>query len=106
MKEYQQNLFHDIFGSRYPDKPGFKAQETSREAAESMEPTASGLQRDCLLVLLTDSMTADEVAERLNKSILAIRPRLSELLLKGLIKDSGSRRQNASGKYAIVWRLK
>jgi hypothetical protein len=33
----------------------------------------------------------------------SIQPRTSELRRKGLIRDSGKRRQNATGKSAIVW---
>lgn len=102
-------LFSNINGAlvpRYPNVPGFKAQETSKQAATEMNEKASGLQLDCLMILNHGERTADEIASRLNKSILAIRPRLSELLRKGKIEDSGERRPNASGKMAIVWKLK
>jgi len=47
--------------------------------------------------------TPDEIAARLHLSILAVRPRCSELFRRGKIKDSGLRRKNASGKTAVVW---
>jgi predicted ArsR family transcriptional regulator len=50
--------------------------------------------------------TADEAASELGESILAIRPRLSELVALGKIEDSGLRRKNASGMTATVWRRK
>jgi hypothetical protein len=33
----------------------------------------------------------------------SIQPRTTELCRKGLIRDSGQRRRNATGKLAIVW---
>ena len=48
-------------------------------------------------------LTADELAARLEKDRWSIQPRTSELRRKGLIRDSGQRRPNGSGKMAIVW---
>lgn len=93
----QQNLL-------YPNKPGFKAKGTSEEASDSMQSTAKTLRESSLRALQgSKGLTADEVASTLSQSILAIRPRLSELKLKGLIKDSGLRRKNHSGRNAVVW---
>lgn len=47
--------------------------------------------------------TADEIADALKRSILTVRPRVSELNKAALIRDSGERRRNASGHGAIVW---
>jgi predicted transcriptional regulator len=52
-----------------------------------------------------DGATADEIADELNRSILSIRPRFSELLRQGLIRDTGVRRGNQSGCSAKVWRV-
>jgi hypothetical protein len=52
-----------------------------------------------------EGATADEVAYALKESILAVRPRVCELHKMGKIADSGVRRENASGRSAIVWRL-
>lgn len=92
--------------NRYPHKPGWKGRATSRAAAKAMADKAPTLRDQCLSIFefyCTDA-TADEVAERLEKSLLAIRPRITELARLGLIVDSGERRKNASGKMAIVWR--
>jgi hypothetical protein len=51
----------------------------------------------------TQGLTADELAARLNMDRWSIQPRTSELKRKGLIRDSGQRRKNATGKLAIVW---
>lgn len=91
---------------RYPNVPGSKAQETSEQAATEITEESGLLRSLCIKALSETDRTADEIAGRFNKSILAIRPRLSELLRKGKIEDSGVRRVNSSGKSAIVWRLK
>ena len=43
------------------------------------------------------------LAARLEMDRWSIQPRTSELRRKGLIRDSGRRRPNATGKRAIVW---
>lgn len=97
----------DLFDWRdkYPKSPGFKVTDTSREAAQKMQPKAINMRLDCLEALQGEgAMTADEIASLLHESILAIRPRITELNKMGLIKDTGERRKNASGRNAIVWR--
>lgn len=53
-----------------------------------------------------DGATADEIAYALGYSILTVRPRVSELNRMQKIADSGARRKNASGRNAIVWRVR
>jgi biotin operon repressor len=90
---------------RYPAAVGHKVAGPSQEAAESMTSRAASLRAQCLKALAASSMTADEVADVLGESVLAIRPRISELRASGKVVDSGERRINASGKRATVWRL-
>lgn len=91
----------------YPELPGWKSTDTSREAARSTP--ASVIQSRIILAFRTakqrNGFTADEMAATLNESILTIRPRFSELRLKGEIIDTKIRRKNRSGKSAIVWAL-
>lgn len=62
------------------------------------------LRTRALDVLLQQNLTADEVAERLGASPLAVRPRISELHKRGLIEDTGELRLNlVSGRAASVW---
>jgi predicted ArsR family transcriptional regulator len=91
----------------YPSAPGFKKRETSRRAAREMKPKAPKLRDQCLAVFQKSDhpLTADEVAKALGKSVLSIRPRVTDLVNKQLIKDSGVRRENASGKDAIAWEV-
>jgi predicted ArsR family transcriptional regulator len=55
------------------------------------------------LVLGSRPMTADELADRLDLSILYVRPRVSELVTRGDLASSGQRGRNASGKRATKW---
>lgn len=92
----------------YPHTPGTKARETSATAAAQMIPKAPTLREKCLdaITYASEGLTADEVASAIGKSILAVRPRITELDAVGLIESTPERRRNVSGKYAIVWKLK
>lgn len=96
----------DLFGDEiYPEAPGFTDLNTSREAAKKVEPKASGVREDCYTCILhsRDGMTADQVALRLDKSVLYIRPRLSELFAAGRIIKTTRRRKNRSGLSAAIY---
>jgi predicted HTH transcriptional regulator len=90
----------------YPHAPGYKDSDTSRRAAEQIEVAAPRLREECLRALsgCPEGATADEIAAALDRSILSIRPRFSELRKVGKIRDTGQRRQNQSGCSAKVWR--
>jgi hypothetical protein len=92
--------------ARYPDTPGHRAVETSVEAAEALTPRLGRLQRMALEAIRLagpEGRTADELATVLKLDRWTVQPRTSELRRKGMIYDSGQRRQNATGKRAIVW---
>ncbi len=92
--------------TQYPLFPGYKATDTSQEAAGYMSLKQRPLQKKVLRMLdAWGASTADELADRCMASILAVRPRLSELRRLGLVRDSGNRRKNVSGRRAIVWEL-
>jgi hypothetical protein len=93
----------ETWSTSYPHVPGFKARSTSKDAAEAVGSRAVALRSAVLTQITASAATADEVANRLGESVLAIRPRVSELSRMGKIMDSGLRRANASGKSAIVW---
>jgi predicted ArsR family transcriptional regulator len=101
----QFDLFGDDRADRYPNVPGFKRSGTSEQAAAEFESEASRLQRLAFGCLKDEPSTSDEVAAKLGRSVLAIRPRVSELVAKGLVVETSTRRQNASGKWAAVWRV-
>ena len=72
-------------------RPSVRIERLRARALELLAATPSGL-------------TADEIAAKLEETVLAIRPRVSELFHAGLIEKSGERRPNASGLHAHVWR--
>ena len=90
--------------TQYPQIPGSAPRDTSEAAADAIRERASTLRDKALKLLQQEQLTADEVAARLDQSILAIRPRITELAKQDLIIDSGDRRPNASGRHAIVWK--
>ena len=57
-----------------------------------------------MLAATPAGLTADEIAMRLGESVLAVRPRVSELFHGGQIEKTGDRRLNASGLRAHVWK--
>ena len=94
---------------KYPNSPGYKNKAKdgpSRKAALEIKPKVPSLREQCFRIISQIPMTADEVAECMEKSILSIRPRIAELSKLGKIEDSGRRRTNESGKIATVWRAK
>lgn len=96
---------NDLFDLCYPERPGSQNTDTSRDAARSIDSDASTLRGQCIAALASHNQTADEIAETVGESILAIRPRVTELKAKGKVFDSGIRRPNLSGRNAIVWTL-
>lgn len=92
---------------RYPSDPGVKsAVDTTRDAAVAMRGRAVVLRLKVMQALGVKPMTADECADALDESVLAVRPRLSELHARGMIEETEERHRNRSGKTAIVWRIK
>lgn len=90
--------------AHYPEIPGHKRPGTSEGAARAMKPRAPTLRDKVLALLKSDALTADEAAARLNVTVLACRPRFSELVKMGLIYDTGLTSKNASGVRAVIWR--
>jgi hypothetical protein len=107
----------DLFGyvpderPRYPNFPGSKERANlspSREAARAVAGHANTVRANVLRFLHENHPTAfraDEIAKRLDLSILTVRPRVSELAAAQLIERTGERGKNASGMSAM-WRVK
>lgn len=93
-----------LFDAPYPKSPGWKAEGTSRAAARAIKPRAPTLRDRVLALLQKDALSADECAAALNVTVLACRPRLSELSRMDLIYDTGLTSKNASGVKASIWR--
>jgi len=94
----------DLFS--YPTTPGYQHRDTSRAAATAIAPIAKTLRDKAFAEIIASGqhgLTADQVAARLGRSIMSVRPRLSELVELRTIRDTGKRRPNESGRPAIVW---
>jgi hypothetical protein len=91
--------------SIYPDAPGFKVPGPSEQAATAIASTAKTLRDQVLdtIAAAPTGLTADEVAEKLHKSVLSVRPRVAELHRQGEIRPTTARGKNASGMTASVW---
>lgn len=93
---------YELF-SQYPDHPGFKARDTSRDAAEAIAPAAKTLRAQVYEEIKRLPGTPEQIAKRLMCPLMNVRPRCSELAAQGLIADSGMRGQASGGRRAIVW---
>lgn len=82
--------------------------ETSKAAAVAMTPKAPTLRQRVLERIriapaIPETIFADLKAEGVSTVLTSIRPRCSELVRQGLIKDSGRRQKGEGGCSAIVW---
>ncbi len=92
-----------LVAARYPATPGSRSDlDTAKAAAQDMASEAGTLRRGCLAELSGADLTADEIAARMGRSVLSIRPRISELRQFNQIKPTALRRRNHSGKSAVV----
>jgi hypothetical protein len=97
----------ETFG--YPDTPGWKEPTTSREAAEAIESIAITIRGEALRELKKSKqytppgLTPDQVAKAIGRTVLAVRPRITELKNRELIVKTGEKRLNVSGLRAAVW---
>jgi hypothetical protein len=92
-------------GSTYPDRPGHKVPGPSEDAATAIAGSAGTLRDRVREVIATalSGITADDVAAQLNRSILSVRPRVSELRRLGDIRQAEGRGKNRSGMSASRW---
>ena len=80
--------------------------DTSTEAAADISPHVGRLEAIVLEAIQnSNGLTDEEGQERLNLSGNTYRPRRSSLADKGLVRDSGDRRTNSSGRKAASWSI-
>ena len=99
---HQRNLFDQP----EPAPPCQKHSETSRAAAEQIEPRAATLRRavlDFLRARGAQGATDEEGMTALAMAGNTYRPRRIECFQAGLIVDSGLTRPTRSGRQAVVW---
>lgn len=102
-----KDAFYGDTPAPYPSGPGWKERDgsTSRLAARTMSTSVTTLRAAALNAIIDSpaGLTADEVAAKLNHTVHAIRPRVTELGNQNKIVKSGRTRPNESGRQAAVW---
>jgi len=93
----------------YPRSPGYRERSTSMDAARAVQSDAATLREKVYGAVLAaghDGLTADEAAKLLDRNILSVRPRVTELSkeMPPRIVRTDKRRANDSGLFARVWR--
>lgn len=92
--------------SQYPYQAGYKARSTSKEAADKINMRYPRLMFEIEDVYkFGDNLTytADEVAEQLQKNLISVRARITELTKQTVLRDSGERRKNKNNRNVIAW---
>ena len=90
----------------FPHTAGYKEPTTSKENATRIEKSGRAKTlRDKVKAFFDagNTATADEVAEILQEPFLAVRPRIAEIHVQGLIKPTGERRRAAGNGTCHVW---
>lgn len=84
---------------------GYQDRDTSLEAALYDKSGKLSLREKSYKVIKKSllPMSADQVADELQKSFISIRPRITELFNEGRIRDSGKRGKSQWGKACILW---
>lgn len=98
---------NDLFShAEQYQEPASSAPGTSEDAAKAIKPRVADIHRRILAAIELCAMTPDQCAEALSMTVLAVRPRFTELSAWKLIEKTGERRKNSSGQKANVYRLK
>lgn len=93
----------------YGGMPGFKERTTSRSAARAVAASAPLLRERVFAAIRAAGergLTPDEAAAKIGETVLATRPRVTELSKGGRIVETGERRTNASGLKAKCWKAR
>ena len=90
-----------------PDGTGYHNTDTSYDAALEIEPEAATIRKRIIehMQTINAPISPDDTADALGLSVLAVRPRFSELRESGRILDSNQRGTNRSGRSCILWKL-
>lgn len=103
MSGLKDHFLGDTFASEYI--PAFQPHsETSREAAHSIAPRVTDLQRRVLDFIVEHYGATDEqIIDAIGLSPSTVRPRRIELVNLKLIQDSGRYALTRSGRRATLW---
>lgn len=84
---------------------GFRNRDTSIEAAISDKQGKLSLREQVFEIISesTSPLSADDVADILDRPFISVRPRVTELGNQNRIQDSGQRGKTQWGKTCILW---
>lgn len=94
---------------KYPNVAGHRGVRTSIQSAEEINPYISRIKKMIAIELesvFPDGLTGTELALKLKKNILTIRPRTTEMKLLGIIMDTEKTKKNDAGKPEIIYKLR
>ncbi len=90
--------------SAYPNAPGYKDDGAGREASTAFAPKVGKRRQEALDGLGDVPITADELAARISRPTVHVRPRLTELAALGLATKCEGRGLSEYGAPASLWR--
>lgn len=102
--QHAAEIIRDYLARGVPHQSG---SETSKAAAEEIKPILPRLNQAVLAVFARtpNGMTGEEGQEAMYMNPSTYRPRRIELVDRGLVVDSGERRQTLRGRSAVVWKI-
>jgi len=83
--------------------PKYSNETTSKEAALSMTKCVRTIQREVFEIINACPCTCDELECMTGLPHQTASARIRELFQRGMVQDSGEKRQTRSGRNAIVW---
>ena len=102
----QLALFKEAKSDLQLKAPYARGSDTSKEAAESIEPSSGTLRAHVLGFIKRRGkrgMTCDELEHASGLTHQTASARINELMKLQAIRDSGKRRRTRSGRNAVVW---
>ena len=93
----------------YPYKAGHRGIRTSIISAEDTNKRLRRLHKQVIIELakvFPKGLTSSELANKIGRNLLTIRPRTTELKHQGLIIDTEKDRKNENGKPEIIYKLR
>lgn len=94
---------------KYPYKAGHRGIRTSIISAEDTNKRLRRLHKQVIIELskvYPKGLTSSELANKIGRNLLTIRPRTTELKHQGLIIDTEKDRKNENGKPEIIYQLR
>ena len=88
------------------DKIGYQKSDASQQAAKHNRTGKLTIRQQVYNVFLDgQELTAEEMADFLNRAEISVKPRITELKNDGLICDSGKRKTGRWGTSLTVWKI-